>query len=124
MTNKELYQIIRNRALSSVYWSRKQEHYFERDILYYAPMVENWLFNSLFDSKAVVGVMQLEKALKRKINVEELAVCPLSVRYFLFGSPVITESPKEKERLIKFSVLIDDKINRYEERTKKYLNLK
>lgn len=115
-TNKEWLYRIRAYALNSEYWSKYASSYYSSTYYSYAPMVKDELFNSLFDSMVVVGVKDLEEALGRTLKIEELNVCPLSVEYLLFGSPIVTESEDEAKTLSQFAVIIKDAIRKGEVR--------
>ena len=79
-------------------------------------MIEDELFNSLFEQKAIVGAYDIEAALGRKIAIEELIVCPLSVNYLIFGEPLLTGSEKEREKLLAFKETVENGIRRNERR--------
>lgn len=114
MDNEELYYNIQYKAMQSVYWSRKARLYFLVEQYYYAPMIEDDLFTSYFHRKDVVSVLEMEQRFGRRLKIEELAVCPLSVSYLLFGRPLITGTPKEYNKLCAFADLIDKSIRRNE----------
>lgn len=80
----------------------------------YAPMIEDDLFISLFPQQTTVGALAIEKALGRRLKVEELKVCLLSVNYFLFGRPIITNTQSELVKLDDFADLIANSVNRNE----------
>ena len=110
-----LYHIKRT-ALSSVYWSKKALSYHLIEVYEYAPMIEDNLYCSLFDEKDIVGVYDMERALGRKIAVEELLVCPLSVNYLIFGEPLLTGSDKERQTLFAFYEVVKNGIRKGEKR--------
>lgn len=114
--NQQLLRHIKEVALSSVYWSEKVSHYHLVHLYEYAPMVEDELFQGVFLESETVGTLELEKALGRKIAVEELIVCPLSVNYLIFDRPTITGSQKEYDKLCQFQELVIKSIRRNETR--------
>lgn len=116
ISNSELFYQIKRTALMSVYWGRKVSLYHLVEVYEYAPMIEDELFNSLFEQKAIVGVYDIEKELGRKIAIEELIVCPLSVSYLIFGEPLLTGSEKEREKLLAFKETVENGIRRNERR--------
>ena len=118
MTNKELYIQIAEEALNSIYWSRKASFFFTSERYNYAPMVETQLWQTLGHSDSeVIGWEELETELGRRLRVEELTVCPLSVSYLLFGSPIITDTENERNKLNEFYTIIKSAIARAERRT-------
>ena len=117
ISNNELFYHIKRTALMSVYWGRKASLYHLVEVYEYAPMIEDELFNSLFEQKAIVGVYDIETALGRKIAIEELIVCPLSVNYLIFGEPLLTGSEKEREKLLAFKETVENGIRQNERRT-------
>ena len=117
ISNNELFYHIKRTALMSVYWSRKASLYHLVEVYEYAPMIEDELFNSLFEQKTIVGVYDIEKALGRRIAIEELIVCPLSVNYLIFGEPLLTGSEKEREKLLAFKETVENGIRQNERRT-------
>lgn len=121
MSNEELFHKCKWQALSSVFWARKALVYHCGEVYDYAPMIQDTLFAKLFPQEAVVGVYEMEAALGRKLCVEELIVCPLSVNYLIFAEPTITGSPQERETLLGFLELIERSVRRYETRTRNYL---
>lgn len=114
--NKELFYHIKRTALCSVYWSRKALSYHLIEVYEYAPMIEDNLFGSLFNEKNIVGVYDIEGALGRKIAIEELLVCPLSVSYLIFGEPLLTGSDKERQTLFAFYEVVKNGIRKGEKR--------
>lgn len=116
ISNSELFYQIKRTALMSVYWGRKTSLYHLVEVYGYAPMIEDELFNSLFEQKAIVGAYDIEAALGRKIAIEELIVCPLSVNYLIFGEPLLTGSEKEREKLLAFKETVENGIRRNERR--------
>lgn len=121
VTNKELYKQIQKYALSSYFYSRKAYSYFAIEYYTYAPMIKGELFASHFAQEDIVGVEDMERALGRRIKVDELEVCPLSTGYFLFGHPTIEETDEARDTLIKFRELIEAQIGRAENRTRNYI---
>lgn len=114
--NKRLFVSCKETALSSVYWSRRVSGYHIFDVYEYSPMIQNELFNSLFTETDIVGSLAVEEKLGRKLKIEELRVCPLSVNYLIFGEPIVTGTGAECSTLIAFHDLIEGKIKRYERR--------
>jgi|GEM_PF-4261225 hypothetical protein len=115
-SNSDLLYHIKRTALSSVYWSKKALSYHLIEVYEYAPMIEDELYCSLFDEKDIIGVYDMERALGRKIAVEELIVCPLSVNYLVFGEPVLTGSDKERGKLFGFYGTVKNGIKRGEKK--------
>lgn len=115
-SNSDLFYHIKRTALSSVYWSKKVFGYHLIEVYEYAPMIEDNLYCSLFNKKGIVGVYDIEKALGRKIAVEELIVCPLSVSYLIFGEPLLSGSDKERKTLFAFYEVVKNGIRKGEKR--------
>ena len=115
MSNKELFNEICRTAYSSVYWSRKsREAYgYKKE---YGAMVEDSLFLSLFDGKEIVGSIEMEEKLGRRIAVKELLPTPLSCYYFLFCSPDVHEDEETREKLLVFKEMIEKSIKMNEEK--------
>lgn len=126
MSNKEFYYNIQLTALKSVYWSKKAKSYYLVGQYEYGPMIEDELFLSYWKETDVVGALEMEEAIGRRFKIEELKVCPLSVKYLLFGRPLITETQQELEKLDAFAEMIANAINRNEtlaiQREIKWLN--
>ncbi len=116
LNNWELLYLIKRAAFCSVYWSRKAALYHLVEVYDYAPMIDDDLFCRLFNKGAIVGVHIMEEALERKIAVEELKVCPLSVDYLIFGEPIVTGSEAERATLLAFYDMVVDKIQKNERR--------
>lgn len=111
------YKMLQRYALQSEFWGRKYFGYFTTEYYDYAPMIDDELFTSLFDKKDIVGVEAIEKALGRKLKIEELKATPLSVDYFLFEHPIITGTQDEEKRIEEFEEIILSSIRRAEKRT-------
>lgn len=118
--NLYLFYEIRSIAFSSVYWSRKAKDYYTYEIYRYAPMIKDELFNSIAKEEEVIGVIELEERLNRRIKIEELKVCPLSVSYLIFGNPIVTGTEEEYKTLTDFKEILINGIRRNEKRTIRY----
>lgn len=118
MNNAEYYKSIQAAALSSCYWCREVIRYLMCDYYDYAPMISDGLFKAFFNERDIVGTAEIEKALGRRLTVEELKPCVLSVAYLLSDHPIITESEGERLRLQEFERIINDKIREQENRTR------
>lgn len=112
MSNEKLYDSICKTAYNSVYWSRKNRDYVG-NVEKYGPMIKDRIFSQLYNEKDVVGSFAMEKAIGRRLKVEELIPTKLSCLYFLFGKPLLTGSAEERETLLQFQALIT-KGTRYE----------
>ena len=118
MTNTEYYNNIKAGALSSCYWCREVIRYLRVSYYDYAPMISDGLFNAFFNKTDVVGTAEIEKRLGRRLTIEELRPCLLSVPYLLSGHPLIMETDAERLRLQEFEKIITDKIREQETRTR------
>lgn len=116
MTNKEYYYKIKKYAFNSVYWIRYATR-LGSCMESYAPMIEDKVFLSVCAPDETIGALEMEERLQRPIKLEELQVVNLSIPYFLFACPMITETAEEFARLSEFEEFINRGINRNENRS-------
>ena len=116
--NTKLLLSCKEAAFNSVYWSRKALCYHMVDIYEIAPMVIDEVWASLlYKETDIVGVLEIEDKLGRKLKIEELSVCPLSVNYLICGEPIVTGTEEEHAKLIAFHELIVKGIQKNERRS-------
>lgn len=81
-------------------------------------MINDELFLTYFDQQELVSVESMERVLGRRLKVDEIKVCPISVTYFLFGHPIVEETETCRCKLIEFDNEIQTMIRRGVKRTR------
>lgn len=117
--NKEYYNYLRDKVISSVYWMRESWG-ISNMYIYVAPMIDTDLWLSIAKRDEVVGTYELEERLHRNLRIEELIAAPLSMDYFVYGAPIITGSKEEVITLRLFEMMIDEGIAKREGRAITY----